>query len=120
MSAFQREAHDVWCRRPGDWPEDSRDVAVVDRGLPMHGPDMATTVTVEGCDIVLADRPAVPPDRALGACCIVETGDHRALIDYVAAMPAVQSGAVVERLISGQHVARAGTMASWALLTGAT
>lgn len=47
-------------------------VAVVDPGLPLYDPAMATTVTVEGRDIVLADRPALPLDHALRAYCLVE------------------------------------------------
>lgn len=96
MSAAGREVEGAWRRHLGGWPAGSHDVAVVDPGLPMHDPDVATTVTVDGRDIVLADRPAVPPDRALYAYCSVEADLRRAVIDYVSAMPAVQGGAVVE------------------------
>lgn len=96
LMSSEREAHDVWQRRRGGWPEDSREVVVVDPGLPMHGPDVPKTAAVEGSAIVLADRPAVASDRAVGAYCLVEAADPRAVIDCVAAMPAVQAGPVVE------------------------
>lgn len=48
MSAAERSADDVSRQHANGWPEDSPTVAVVDPGLPLHDPDVAATVTVEG------------------------------------------------------------------------
>lgn len=80
------------------WPDcrDGGRVTVVEPGLLLHDPLTATTVTVDGCDVLLADRPAVPLDRALDAYCVVDAADRSVVIDFVAALPAVRLGAVVE------------------------
>lgn len=71
-------------------------VTVVEVGPPMHDAETATTVSVDGRGVLLADRPAVPLERAIDAFCIVEAAECGVVVESVAAMPAVAEGAVVE------------------------
>lgn len=97
MSTGERRADGVTRRALHGWPDEVKGprVKLIDPGRPMYEPDMATTVTVDPWHVRLSDGPVVAPERALDAYCVVE-GLRSAVIDYVATLPAVHDGAVVE------------------------
>ena len=65
-------------------------------GVPMEGPEAATTVRVDGGETVVTDGPFVTVKEALGGFLFFEADDLDAAIELAARIPAARLGGAIE------------------------
>jgi hypothetical protein len=65
-------------------------------GLQLQPPDTATTVRVEGGNVLTTDGPFVETKEALGGYLILEADDLDAAIELAAKIPAARHGGAIE------------------------
>jgi hypothetical protein len=65
-------------------------------GVQMQPPEAATTVRVQGGDVLVTDGPFVAVKEALGGYCFFEGDDLDAAIELASQIPAARMGGAIE------------------------